>query len=275
MNSFIFKGQVSHIRLTPKAYSFSYPYYGLAFDPRDLTTLEFWPLLSAQSAAIFRINQADYLDPESATFAEKLLKAIPDLNSSSGTKIVAITMPKLFGYVFNPVTFYVCHESNFKITKLLCEVNNTFGERFLYALENANSSDESGSFFIFPKEFYVSPFFKTVGSYQIKILLTPDNNLKLNLNLSHEGQDIFKADLNGQLVNLRLLTLIIYSPLIAASASLAMIRIHIQALILYFKIGARYQEKPSTYTKKLLSKFTNTVGIARLFVLKKLMSSKE
>lgn len=274
MSSYIFKGRVTHKRLFPKEYGFGYPYCGLAFDPRKLESLEFWPILSAVRPAFLRINPADYLDTSNSNFKEKLKKISPDLTTLDDIQIIALTMPKVLGYVFNPVTFYVFYDATLKVVKLLCEVSNTFGERFLYVLENVLRSTDSTSTFNFPKEFYVSPFFKTSGSYQIQIHLPSSSSFALKLKLSEANADIFFAELVGELKRLTLLSLVTYSPFLVGSACLAMLRIHIQALILFFKVGARYQDKPTTYSKELLRKFTSFVELARLFILKKLMSSK-
>ena len=41
--------------------------------------------------------------------------------------------PRIFGYVFNPITVYYCLENN-KISAMIYEVNNTFGEDHIYVV---------------------------------------------------------------------------------------------------------------------------------------------
>jgi len=47
-------------------------------------------------------------------------------------KIYVITMPRILGYVFNPLNVYFCYDENNYICDILYEVSNTFGERYEY-----------------------------------------------------------------------------------------------------------------------------------------------
>ena len=42
--------------------------------------------------------------------------------------------PRMLGYVFNPVSFWVCHDRAGAVRAVLCEVCNTFGEQHNYLL---------------------------------------------------------------------------------------------------------------------------------------------
>jgi DUF1365 family protein len=42
-------------------------------------------------------------------------------------EIVLQTFPRVFGYVFNPVSFWFCHDRSGALIAVLAEVNNTFG----------------------------------------------------------------------------------------------------------------------------------------------------
>ena len=49
-------------------------------------------------------------------------------------EIVLYAFPRMLGYVFNPVSFWVCHDANGGVRAVLCEVRNTFGEQHNYLL---------------------------------------------------------------------------------------------------------------------------------------------
>ena len=49
-------------------------------------------------------------------------------------EIVLYAFPRMLGYVFNPVSFWVCHDRDGGVRAVLCEVRNTFGERHNYLL---------------------------------------------------------------------------------------------------------------------------------------------
>ena len=49
-------------------------------------------------------------------------------------EVVLYAFPRMLGYVFNPVSFWVCHDRDGAVRAVLCEVRNTFGERHNYLL---------------------------------------------------------------------------------------------------------------------------------------------
>jgi DUF1365 family protein len=53
------------------------------------------------------------------------------------------TFPRLFGYAFNPVSFWYCHDSHGQLIAVLADVNNTFGEHHAYLLANRMAAPSS------------------------------------------------------------------------------------------------------------------------------------
>ena len=49
-------------------------------------------------------------------------------------RVELLTMPRMFGHVFNPVSFHYCYRADGSVRCVVAEVNNTFGERHLYIL---------------------------------------------------------------------------------------------------------------------------------------------
>jgi len=79
-----------------------------------------------------------------------------------------VTLPRVFGYVFNPVSFWLGFSKE-KLTAVICEVNNTFGQTHSYVCHDAARKviafDET---YVAPKSFHVSPFYPSSGEYQFK-----------------------------------------------------------------------------------------------------------
>ena len=44
------------------------------------------------------------------------------------TRVTLLTMPRVFGYVFNPISLYRCYRSDGTLAAMVAEVHNTFGE---------------------------------------------------------------------------------------------------------------------------------------------------
>ena len=76
----------------------------------------------------------------------------------AGGRVVLVTLPRVFGYLFNPVSFYFCYDREGAPVATLAEVTNTFREMKVYFLgpETRASSPEFRR--RIPKFFYVSPY---------------------------------------------------------------------------------------------------------------------
>ena len=84
-------------------------------------------------------------------------------------EIVLYCFPRMLGYVFNPVSFFVCHDAAGTVRAVLAEVNNTFGESHCYLLAHADGRAlVSGETMTAPKVFHVSPFFPVAGHYEFR-----------------------------------------------------------------------------------------------------------
>ena len=77
-----------------------------------------------------------------------------------GGRVVLLTLPRVFGYVFNPVSFYFCYDRAGVPVAALAEVTNTFKEMKVYFLGPQTKGPVAASSFRLrlPKYFYVSPY---------------------------------------------------------------------------------------------------------------------
>ena len=89
-----------------------------------------------------------------------------------------LTAPAFASYQFNPASFWYLYSAEGRLSAVLVEVNNTFGERRLYFSENEKTSeskiskdDLSRLYFKsnWDKDFHVSPFNSRKGSYAMRI----------------------------------------------------------------------------------------------------------
>jgi DUF1365 family protein len=151
------------------------------------------------------------------------------------------TFPRVLGYVFNPVSFWYCHRRNGELRAIVCEVNNTFGERHCYLLDTGDMMPWGVSLTA-KKVFHVSPFCAVEGSYRFRFMRTTQTID--NRNIERIVARIDYDDNEGPL----LLTSVsgVLSPLSNGSATEAFLRhplmtigviarIHWQALRLFIK----------------------------------------
>lgn len=244
----IFFGQVMHGRLFPKRNNFTYGIYYLAIPLSKLTAL---PIAYNRFAALSFYDRdhghCDGRDLE--TWARSMLTQY-GFNDVDGD-ITLICMPRVFGYVFNPVSFWLCHDKQGNIRAVLCEVHNTFGERHTYlCAHHDHRSITPQDKLKGEKIFHVSPMLEREGHYQFRFDVKEE---KLSIWI-----DFFDAEDNKQLVtslNGKLTPMNAQSlrkafwvyPLITFKA---IILIHWQAAKLLAK-GIKYIPRPAQKSEKI------------------------
>jgi cyclopropane-fatty-acyl-phospholipid synthase len=198
MNSRIYTGEVMHARATPVRHTFRYPVYFFGLDLDEL------PALDRDVAGFghnrFRpasIHDRDYLlDREDGPIRERLERHFtPAAGWSAARRVVLVTSARYFGYVFNPVSFYVCLDAGGAIVAVAAEVNNTFGERHLYALESPSNGDGRVRF-ITGKAFHVSPFNDMAGHYEFEFA-SPGDTVDIRISLVRDSRTVMTARLTG------------------------------------------------------------------------------
>ncbi len=102
-------------------------------------------------------------------------------------EVVLQTMPRLFGFVFNPASFWYCHDRDGRLRVVLAEVNNTFGERHNYLVKHADLRPiVPGELLVAQKVFHVSPFYPVSGEYHFRF--TPrDGYLAVAIDYHDQG----------------------------------------------------------------------------------------
>lgn len=158
------------------------------------------------------------------------------------------TFPRVLGYVFNPVSFWICTQANGQVQAVLAEVNNTFGERHCYLLHHdSGAALKSGETLVSKKVFHVSPFCDVRGEYHFRFLFSQDSrsnrNIVCRIELHEDGSPLINTSISGLAQPLSKSTLylaFLRYPLM----SLGVIgRIHWQALKLWLK-GVPFHSKP-------------------------------
>ena len=88
-------------------------------------------------------------------------------------RIDLLAQPRLLGHVFNPVSFWLCHDKAGVLRCVIAEVSNTFGQRHSYLCHHADlrpiTKDETLDA---AKIFHVSPFQPIEGGYTFRFDIT-------------------------------------------------------------------------------------------------------
>jgi hypothetical protein len=166
-------GQVRHARLKPTRHTFDYPTYFLMLPMRSLQRTPSASLARNRRAALSFYDQdhGDGRGPAQGgalAWLDELLQA-EGISDAAG-EVWLHCYPRVLGFTFKPVSFWYCHRPDGSLRAVLVEVNNTFGERHCYLLDQPAFGVEQRA----AKVFHVSPFCPVEGGYRFRFMLTAD-----------------------------------------------------------------------------------------------------
>ena len=204
MNSKLYTGTVEHERFHPTHHHLNYDIYIYALDLAELENLDRrLPLFGYNRPRPVSLHDKDYLDPHPGSIRSKLLQRVSaQVPEKAIDRIIMVTSPKLLGYIFNPVNFYLCFDNRGQLAACVAEVNNTFGEKHVYVL--SEPLDNGNGFpmrFRADKAFHVSPFNTMGGTYEFHVS-DIRRELDIQIDLHRDGKHILTARLQGSPVPL-------------------------------------------------------------------------
>lgn len=253
INNALYRGTVSHTRRMPVKHSFDYPVFYAAIDLDSFAKKTSLPsLLALDGFNLFSVQQKDYGAQTKDGLKDYIQSVFDNIGVPSPYKIILLTMPRLLGYAFNPISVFYAFDSEQRICGIIYEVHNTFGERHSYAF--AISDDLSRH--TIEKSLYVSPFFHVEGGYRFTQIV-PGQQLKLGIQYSVKEETVFSAALTAErspLTNKSLLKVFFLYPLLTLRVTAA---IHFQALRLWIK-KVSLTSKPAPPKQAVSSKTSQT-----------------
>ena len=163
----LFLGHVMHRRLRPAVNAFVYPVFYVQLPVRDL---------AAGNCGIFAVDRRHLLSFRSADHGPRdgspllpwITARLRELGLPDDGEIILQTFPRVLGYVFNPVSFWFCHDRSGALIAVLAEVNNTFGGYHSYFLHDGGRPLPDGVELQAAKAFHVSPFCTVEGGYRFR-----------------------------------------------------------------------------------------------------------
>lgn len=229
-------GSVVHVRHTPVTHRFVYPIAFLRVPLSAWDSLRV-PLLGVDRPNVFSLRRADHGARDGGDPAEWLARMLRDkgLAEVADGEVILQTFPRLLGYVFNPVSFWFCHDANGALRAVLAEVNNTFGERHTYVVAHPDHRPiASTDVFTVAKVFHVSPFFPVSGVYRFRFNLSAERS-DVRIDYVENGKPQLSTRLSGQLAPLGGRALAGWAMRFPFMTLGVMWRIHVQALKLWRK----------------------------------------
>jgi DUF1365 family protein len=229
--------------MRPKKNGFCYGVYYLSFNLDDMNQLQDCRLLSVNSANLFSFHEKDHgsggVSPQA--WARKILSDW-NLPQADGN-IVLVTLPRLFGYVFNPVSFFFCLDTNGALRAVISEVHNTFGDKHSYICFHEDRRPiTKDDLMRADKQLHVSPFIKVEGHYVFRFAY---GEKKIGVWIDHHDADgvLLTTSIVGNrepLTTGNILKAFFRCPFVTLKV---MTLIHYQALRLWIK-GVKYIKRP-------------------------------
>jgi DUF1365 family protein len=159
-----------------------------------------------------------------------------------GGPIRLLTMPRIVGHVFNPISTWFCHARDGNLKATVYEVTNTFKDRHFYAIRADGDAGVIRQ--NCDKSLYVSPFMDLDMRYDF-VLKPPGGSVSLTITGSDADGKLIVASFSGKrrtLDDKALLGLLLGLPLMTLRVVAA---IHWEALKLWLKgVGVRRHPKP-------------------------------
>ncbi|HEV2650941.1 MAG TPA: DUF1365 domain-containing protein [Rhizomicrobium sp.] len=237
----ILAAKVFHARMRPRRNAFRYGATYIAISIGELVSRRAG-LFSIDRRNLFALRTADYGDGEPAAWIARILRDW-NVHQADGD-VTLVTMPRVFGYAFNPVNFWFCHDAGGGLRAVVAEVNNTFGERHSYLCVHEDRREIAARDVLTARKiFHVSPFLELEGEYLFSFAVT-GKSIGVAIDLADEGGVLLRTSVAGPLSPLtsaRLLRALLANPLMPLKV---IALIHYQAVKLFFKRVPHLRKPP-------------------------------
>jgi len=194
-NSKIYIGKVVHKRFKPKEHYFKYNVFSLLIDLNELEQInkdiKFFSYNKFNIISFFDKDHGNRDGSSIKSWVKKNLKSIGIMTEDISIKLLCY--PRIFGYVFNPLSTYFVYNKYSELISIFYEVKNTFGEQHTYIFK---AQDEKTVQNKCKKKFYVSPFIEMDCEYHFKTL-NPREQLSVVINQNDKDGKLLFASQDG------------------------------------------------------------------------------
>ena len=247
MNSCIYNGLVTHHRFKPVKHSLKYKTFSLLLDLDELERLdEKISIFSINKFNVFSFYYKDHGLRDGSSIKDWIVENLKKFKISNEiTKIKLLCYPRIFGYVFNPLSIFYCYQEN-NLKAIFYEVKNTFNEQHTYIFKVIDGEKIEQKC---KKKFYVSPFMDMNTFYNFK-LKDPREKLSVFIKQTDDVGTVLTATQEGERKKLNFKQLVINFFKYPLMTIKIIGSIHFEAFLLWKK-GAIYRKRNTKITNNL------------------------
>jgi DUF1365 family protein len=227
VRSHLLEGKVRHRRSRPVVYALEHDVCYFALDLAELDEIDrSLRLVSRNRRNALQFRDDDHWPVPAADLRATVLEHLrAGGEDPTAWRITLVTNLRVFGYVFNPASFYLCRDARGDLRVVVVEVHNTHLERHLYTLRPTTE----GPRFVasMEKDFYVSPFIDMEGQYTVHVQDDP-TRLRIAINERQGGAPLLSTSLvleRRRLTNRAVLRMLVRHPL-ATQTTMGLIHWH-------------------------------------------------
>jgi DUF1365 family protein len=195
----IIHGRVMHARARPAKHAFRHAAFCLRLPLSSLDALPSAGVARNRRAAV-SFHDRDHGPRDGSTLAPWIRRLLDAHAIAANGEVVLYAFPRMLGYVFNPVSFWVCHDRGGAVRAVLAEVNNTFGESHAYLVAHPDGRPiRSGETLTARKSFHVSPFCDVRGRYVFRFHAAADRWLaRVDYFDDHRDTPLLSTSIGGE-----------------------------------------------------------------------------
>ena len=238
------KGRTFHGRRGGTENRFTYSVDYVLLDPEAAPRLP--RLISHNRANIAALHDRDHGGAPGAGRGAAWVREVlaeAGLDGVTEGRALLLAQPRTFGHVFNPVSFWLCHDRAGALRVVIAEVTNTYGDRHSYLchrddLEPITPADTLAA----RKVMHVSPFQPVEGGYSFRFDISETGvNIRIDYGRGNGGLVATLTGPRAPLTDRAILWSLLRRPF-GSRRVLALI--HWQALKLWWR-GAIFRPRPA------------------------------
>jgi DUF1365 family protein len=231
----IYDGEVMHMRLSPRRHQFRYRVWTLLLDvDRIDEVVAGLRLMRRNRFAPVAFYDREHGPRDGSPLRPWVEARLADAGRPAPARIAILSMPRLFGIAFNPISVFYCRDAGGQLQSVIYEVKNTFGDQHAYVLSAEDAAPGRPARHAHAKQFFVSPFMDMDQTYRFD-LMDPGARIALRIRQGAGAETRLIATQHGRarpLTGAVLAGLLLVRPLHALKV---LAGIHWEALRLWLK----------------------------------------